>query len=139
MHGLLGEPDWLNPDHPNANPYGIPEGQIADDPLEPRISKAVDSIKMVDDEIPGDVTEDVQEAISRAKEVCFLGFGFDERNVERLGMPETSKGATALRATCLGKTGGEQEPIKKSFQNQRISLYPVACYDFMRDLELLFE
>jgi hypothetical protein len=139
VHGVLGEPDWLYPDHPNGNPYGIPDGKLVDDPLEPRIAKAVKSIKIVDDEIPEDITEDVQDAISKAQEICLLGFGFDERNLERLGMPQTVTSAQAVRATCYGKTGGEQQPIKKYFQNRSIHLYTAKCYDFMRDLELLSE
>lgn len=119
VHGRLGEPDWLYPDHPDGNPYGV-HGDIA---LVAAVAKAVPKVKIVDDEIPSSMIEDLQVPIQKAAFVYFIGFGFDERNLERLGGPGILPTSCVVRGTCLGKTAGEQQPILRHFGDMKIHLY----------------
>jgi hypothetical protein len=136
VHGCLGEPSWLYPDHPEANPYGITKP----DELTLAVKKAVAKIKIVDDEIPRDVIERLQIPLRAAQFVYFIGFGFDERNIARLGAPEVFDHSAIVRATCLNVTTLEQKPIERALNKWPIYLHPIHAHGFLRNhAEALFE
>ncbi len=118
VHGTLGEPDWLYPDRPGGNPYGVP-----DNGLVAAVAKAVPRMKIVSDEIPTSVIEDLQVVLQKAEFVYFIGFGFDDRNLERLGIPGILSPTAVVRGTSLGKTTMEQEPIIRCFREMKVHLY----------------
>jgi len=134
VHGSLGQPDWLYPDDPNGNPYGV-----SDDTLVQAVGKAINSIKVIDDEIPDAVLEAVQACLTQAEVVCFIGFGFDERNLERLATPACLASPAVIRGTCLGKTTGEQQPIIRHFGDRKIHLYEDDALQFLRRVDVLFD
>jgi hypothetical protein len=39
----------------------------------------------------------------------------------------------------LGKTTGEQQPIVKHFGQKKIHLYNSGSYDFLREIDVLFD
>ena len=136
VHGCLGEPDWLYPDRSEGNPYGLRGDDLAD-----AVAKAVPKIKIVDEEIPDTVIEDLRVPLQRAKYVYFIGFGFDERNLERLGSPDIFPASCVVRGTWLGKTILEQRSIRRHFGDRKIHLYPDDdALTFLRErAEALFD
>lgn len=137
VHGCLGEPEWLSPDHADANPYRV-EG---DSNFRTAIEKAVRKIKIVHEEISRSVIEDLQVPLQQAQRVYFIGFGFDERNLERLGSPGIFSPTADIRATALGKTSGELQPLERRFgEDHKIHLYPdLNALALLRHREALFD
>jgi hypothetical protein len=92
--------------------------------------------------------------ISQAQNVCFLGFGFDQTNVRRLGgtdirasgwINEAGVGVSAnFAATCLGLTEAEKRGAADSisingiFRNETISkMHPIKCTALLRETLIL--
>lgn len=74
------------------------------------------------EEIRRSVIEDLQVPLREADFAYFIGFGFDERNLERLGVPDVLPTSCVVRGTCLGKTALEQQPIHRHFGDRKIHL-----------------
>lgn len=84
VYGQLGKPDFLNED---GRPY-------TPDVTRPSLKKAVSGIEIVfeSEKMPIDRAEDIDLALSNAEVVCFLGFGYNKTNVDRLGINKSVKG-----------------------------------------------
>jgi hypothetical protein len=55
-----------------------------------------------------------KELINWAEKICFIGFGFDETNVERLGFPKHNLSRKEIYSTFYGKTIPELRNASKS-------------------------
>jgi hypothetical protein len=134
VHGTLGAPAWLYPDQSTANPYGVTA-----DKLEAAVAHAVDSIKNIHDDIDEITIEDLQVPLGSADFVYFIGFGFDQRNLERIGVPTIFKGMSVVRGTTLGLTEHELRPAVRLFNHKPIHFHHVDALTFMRShAEALF-
>jgi hypothetical protein len=123
VHGVLGQPDWLYPHSEDATSFGMPgdESQIIR-----TLRKAVRRIKIVHEEIDAATLEDIEVRLKRASYVYFLGFGFDERNLEKLGIPDSVKNASQVRGTALHWSKLEQFPVHRAFARTELQLYSSA-------------
>jgi hypothetical protein len=136
-HGLLGEPRWLASD--DKDPDATAFGALSTDALQSATAIAVRSMKMVDDTGSQTILEDVEAAIQKAAHLYFIGFGFEDRNTAKLGLPDSAKEAI-VRGTVLGMTALEQRPIHGLFGSQKVHLYPTDAMTFVSNYaETLFE
>lgn len=136
IHGLLGEPDWIYCDSEDGTPYGASETTE----LEKATRTAIRRIKIVDEEIERSVLEDVAVALQNAVFVYFIGFGFDERNLAKLGTPGNVRNATAVGGTAFGWSIAERMPVHRHFGDRQVALYPVDSIGFLRqNAEALFD
>jgi len=129
VHGVLGEPLWLYPDSENGTDYGA-----IDDALLGAVPKAVENIKIVDEEIAQAVIEDVEAALRKAVHVYFIGFGFDIRNLTKLRTPDSVSKALVL-GTAFEWTNSERLPVLRHFNSlgHAITLSNVNAIDFVRE------
>jgi len=93
-----------------------------------RLKKAIENIKLINNERDINKNQGFQNAyklIKKAKIIYFLGFGFDETNLERLNIElMTNK---SIRATAFGLEISKQRWIKRYFQKKAkviIYLFP---------------
>jgi hypothetical protein len=108
INGHLGEPRWLYPDSPTATEYG------ATDVLK-GVSIAAKTIRIVHEGPESEsVIEDAQAALTKAKFVYFIGFGYDNRNLKSLGTPSTIRDSVN-RATAYEMTELELQPARRHF------------------------
>ena len=138
---MLGEPQWLLDASTNstrvkecATVYG------GGDDLITSVAIAMKSIRIADDEIERAVLEDIVASIRKAAYVYFIGFGFDERNLEKLSAPASMQAAT-VRGTAFEWTRAERSPIARFFGDVKIHLYPKSdAIGFLREhAEALFD
>jgi hypothetical protein len=101
---------------------------------------ATQRIKIVDDEIEPSVVADAEAALQKADSVYIIGFGFDERNIKKLNLPNCLTGNRPILATAFGLTPIEQSPITRCFGGHQINLYPEDALTFVRSrAETLFD
>lgn len=136
IHGLLGLPDFLVEDgDPDTTAYGPHQKQLQDAAL-----IAAGQIRIVDEEIDKAVTADAQAAIAKATFVYFVGFGFDERNLRKLGIPEILFGKSNVHGTAFNLTEFERRPIEQCFEGAHIMLHAADALTFIRrHAEAFFE
>ena len=107
---LYGQLDSLIWQDRNGMPY-VPE-----DGLIHRIKGATKNIKLISDERDINKSLEFQKAyklIENAQKIYFLGFGFDETNLERLNI--TLMKGKSIRATALGLEPSRQRWAKRYF------------------------
>jgi len=135
LHGVLGEPSFLADGDGDTTPYGPPETDVAQN-----VRIATKHIKIVDEEIEESVLEDAAVSLQRAEFVYFLGFGYDERNLEKLGLTQNLQGSATVRGTVYGLTEAELAPILRCFQGRKLHPYAVQSLPFLRNhAESLFD
>lgn len=101
VHGLLGEPDWLEPKAEDATRFGHTTGNI-----ELVGEKAFRSIKIIGEDSRA---ADTEAMLGQAKYVYFLGFGFDERNLKKINVPASIRGNIGM--TRFGMSRAEIDTI----------------------------
>lgn len=114
VHGLLGDLDVLNPEKPGTTAYGPRDTQL---PIATSI--AAESIRIVHEPI-GEIIE-AQKALHEATHVYFVGFGYEERNLEKINVPGGLK-AKRVYGTCYHMTGLERTPVAKYFGRSGVSI-----------------
>lgn len=81
-------------------------------------------------------TIDIQETISEANRIYFLGFGYDERNLQLLGFPKILNDRHEIFGTAYEKTQGEIDRIKKSIAGNKsiktIKRFEIKSFDCLR-------
>lgn len=82
LHGSLSPLPEENPDHED---FLIPFGRGNDFLTVQGIKCAADNIKIVSENIQTEEVKLAKEKILSAEQICFLGFGFHETNLQRLG------------------------------------------------------
>lgn len=144
IYGWLGDPVT-----------SIQCGGLRDDLMEEYVRQAMDNLVIIPegrDDSPTVVA--AQKLIASAERICFLGFGFDETNVRRLGAPECFlnqdvnnypyRSLKRTIATCLGLTHaeyrrafvrifggqGDQDVLKRDF-------YQKNCIQTLRESLIL--
>jgi hypothetical protein len=130
VHGTLGECVWLNPSNGRANPYGIRPDHRS---FHHAVSIAASQIKNVHDEVDASVIEQLKRPLSTAEAIYFIGFGFDERNLERLGIPDVLKNPGAvINATRLGLTDQELRPALRVLNGRKVFWHDLDALTFVR-------
>jgi hypothetical protein len=137
VHGSLGAPQWMYEDHEDATPYGSNHhhAEFID-----TVRKAASAIRIVHEEIPPSSERD--DWLSQAEFVYFLGFGFEDRNLARLRIPEVLDPPTpvVVRATSLGKTALEMAPVVRRFERIPIRYAEEDTLTFLKNrAEALFQ
>ena len=139
VHGTLGDPEWLDSKAQRANPY---EMRPSHELFHRAVANAASMIKNVHDEIDETTLEDLSVPLGKAECVYFIGFGFDERNVQRLGIPSVLQHSSkvVLRGTRLGLTDLELRPSSPLFANHPLHLYDIDALTFLKTrAEALFD
>lgn len=126
VHGRLGKPDWIYHSPLEMTPYGATDGQLKDS-----TEKAVRSMNLVHEPSPEKDLEKAREALKDAEVVNFIGFGFDERNLLKLRLPECVSTMATLRATTYGLQRAEHEPLYRLFSS-RLKMHEVDACSFLR-------
>ena len=93
VYGQLGLPEFFDPD-------GRSYTTNAD---EPNVKKAVSGIEIVreSEAVPSERADEIDNLLSNAEVVCFLGFGYQKANVDRLHIEESFE-----RGKLLGSAFG---------------------------------
>src|SRR4029453_1039549 len=68
------------------------------------------------------VLEDIEVRLKKATYVYFIGFGFDDRNLQKLGIPDSVKDAHQVRGSTLHWSELEQAPVHRAFGQNKIRL-----------------
>ncbi len=132
VHGQLGTPSWLLDDSSDARPYGFSDRpRMEDDDI--RVSAR--QIRIVHEEISGDVLGDAHEALNAAKVVCFLGFGYHETNLERLQVHKLM--GKTVRGTTFGMPNGEIGKAKGGFLNVLLLDSHLDTLQFLRETDVI--
>ncbi len=128
LHGTLGPLPWQGQ-----------KGRAYDNSLTPEtVQIAKDGIKIIHEDPTGDRDRDFQEAkglMEKAEQVYFLGFGFDETNINRLGLAKMrGQGQRPVFATGFELTASEIARIT-SLSESRVRLYEnVDCISLLRTI-----
>lgn len=111
VYGKLGELPYVG--GPGVRPYSPSEGsKNASEAL-----AAKDSIKIVSEGVEGDPEFGrAKQLLSEAEVICFLGFGYLKKNVERLGLEHRPDGAL-LWGSAYDVRKGEREAIDVLFRS----------------------
>jgi hypothetical protein len=88
------------------------------------VRSAADTIRVISDDRRNDVLESLSIAanyLQNAERICFLGFGFDTTNLERLGLPtlQNPKGIE-FYATAIGLGQAERDDVVKKLRGRDV-------------------
>ena len=133
VYGSLGALPWQ--DKENGIPYN-PD-------LSPeQLKKAADNINILREEETPPAFADAHKLLQKAQNIYFLGFGFHERNIERLKIDELSKGTKNIRGTCMGLGQHDIYAFRgilsriQSTSNPKNALIGTTNYDFLHQIGL---
>jgi hypothetical protein len=124
LHGRLGFLPWQSAD---GRPY---VSQIVKGTLE----AAVEGIKIIHEDIKDGRDGDFEQAkalMNEAERVCFLGFGYNRTNLERLGVKDLPTTANAI-GSSIGLGNQEKKGIAKAC-NGRVQFLDGDCLHFVRE------
>jgi len=86
------------------------------------------------------VLEDAEVSLAKAVFVYFLGFGFDERNLQKLNVPQCLSSNAVIRSTTYRWSAAEVAAMRPLFGNHPNHLYSVDVISFLRETaEALFD
>ncbi len=135
FHGDLGEPSWyVDSSGPRrgARDYAC-EVHIPDRNV---IKYCAERIRLGVEGPGDDIVEDARAMLLRAECVCFIGFGYDPRSLERLQVADIMRGKV-IRGTALGLSSGERGPVERKFD--KIHLYDANAHKFLRDTDVVHQ
>lgn len=100
---------------------------------------AAESVKVVSDQISDEIVLKAQRAISEAERVCFLGFSFHPKNVDRLGLRPARE--RLQYATAFGERGAAVERFRDAltgtYMRPTIGGKEEGCAAFLLDHPVL--
>lgn len=125
LHGNLGNLEVL---HGNGRPYSpIPNVDA--------LRQCANTIKIIHEDVVGSPEFPMaQHLIDQAEVICFLGFGYNEVNLERIFAAETAYRQTLkkqLYGTSYGFPEGEKQVVRQRFNN-RIQLDDMTVVNALR-------
>ena len=145
VYGSLGPLPWQSP-QAETIPYGV------DSLRRNQVIRARWNIKVLHEEGDGDAQRNfdvAKEWLRSAERILFLGFGFLQANVERLGLGEVLQPHQDIRATCKGLERTSREAVefctewahRQNDSSGKVAiLFPHAdadCYEFLHDHAVL--
>lgn len=124
VYGQLGQPDFLDP----AGRAYLPK---RDHHI---VSKCASEIKVIPDNMAVSVEfERAHSFIAAADHLCFIGFGFDELNVQRLNAADCFGGKCVL-ITAYHMSGTQRSAAEGSFDRKvTLGLYEQDALRFLQD------
>lgn len=139
IHGDLGQPSWA------PSRAGVIEARRGYEPFSEQVLDAdlqmfADRIKVIHEEIAGDTVAQAREWVREAHRVCFIGFGYHNTSLKRLGVSELFSLARRPEfiGTCVGLEGGELAPVMRTFQGQ-LNRYACEALPFLRQTEIVHD
>jgi SIR2-like domain len=133
VHGDLGKPDWV----------GIHDREFRR-AYEPQVSiqvvqKCAERIRLVTDELPSDDPHisAARNCIQNAEKIVFMGFAYDHRNLDRLGILGKKWSELQVWGTCYDLTQGDIGRIQSTFNE--ITLNPSMAHQYVESLPVLHD
>ena len=97
------------------------------------------SIRLAHEEADEEVLTKVSRALHTADTVHFLGFSYEQSNLDRLGLSVNFRETPCL-GTALGMSTGERSRVKRAFQPRGgIDLRKEDAKTFLRETTLLHQ
>jgi hypothetical protein len=121
LHGRLRFLPWQNK---SARPYTVDISPEA-------LKVSTDNIKVIHEDITDGRDEDFKRAkslLADAEQIVLMGFGYNPKNIERLGIADLPEGKAI--GTCQG-LGGRGEDAARSACNGRVKLIGGDCIQFI--------
>ena len=132
LYGQLGELPYINTD-------GIRfDGTVNAD----KLRKCVEGIKIIHEDVSGNPRfQQAQELLAKAERICFLGFGYDQTNLERLMVRVTNRDQH-ICGSAVGFRSRECQFIENRIKKMGFkNLTSIASYhdcgdtiDFLREM-----
>jgi hypothetical protein len=137
FHGDLGEPNWLVD---SSGPREGSRGYSCDSHIPDReiIRWCANRIRLGSEGAIETAKEDAHELLKWARRVCFIGFGYDERSLERVDVAELTEGK-AVFGTVRGIPTGRLGRIKAAFPKNNIKLLDKSALEFLQTTGLIHE
>lgn len=112
VHGRLPElPAHIDKGNPFSEPIS---GQVLQEWIT-WASEAAPNINVVFDPLEQARLDRARAAVQQARVVCFLGFGYHDDNLKRLGIPETTSSSRYVFGSAFGLREGEKARIARRF------------------------
>jgi hypothetical protein len=96
-----------------------------------------DDINLIRDTFDTSYKINIQETISEASRLYFLGFGYDHRNLKLLGFPEILSEKHEVYGTAFNRTHGQIDIIKKSIVGDKsiksLEIKSCDCLQLLRE------
>ena len=125
LHGTLGFLPWQK--SKDTRPYAV-------DTSAESLTVSMDSIKVIHEDISDGRDDDFKRAksvLGDAEQIVLMGFGYNSKNIERLGIADLPDGKAI--GTCQG-LGPKGEDATRSACNGRVKLINSDCTDVIREL-----
>ena len=106
------------------------------------IDDAADRISVTSDAISKDVLDLACEVVRGASVVCFLGFGYNLRNIEKLGFPDDTGPSSQVRevfGSAYGMTGGDRATVMRRLGSIKLGDQDTNCLGLLKDRPVLQE
>lgn len=139
LHGQIGYLKELNPDSYRPYDTKVDVG---------RLNQARNGIRVVHEPVENDpVFREAHTYLRNAKHVIFLGFGFLDKNIERLKLDENRMNNTSYWGTGVGVTTWEAQNYARLFPKNRSGEGPLgltidtsikSVKDYLREYGYLF-
>jgi len=119
VHGSLGRTD-----------FGGTDDRLGD------LRQAGAEIKIIHEEAN---TEEAKALLCEARQICFLGFGYDDENLQKLDVRESLKGKREVHGTFFGKQNAEIQAALRLFPERRITPFPGDALAFLRTVSVILD
>ena len=101
VHGVLAQPAWLSKEHrDDPDAFALEYGQVPT--VDELRGECATQIQIVHENPETQTTLGAKDLLRQAEVVGFIGFGFNERNLRKIGCPEILQGK-AVYGTCYGR------------------------------------
>lgn len=132
IHGRIGSEKWCDPREQKPSRSYINHAKAED------LQSLFNEIRIVHEDVQQPVVNQARAWLAAAKTICFLGFGFNKTNLNRLGVLEINSG-TRIVGTALGLSEPEVKRVERRFGRQRphIQLHDMSSYDLLRQTDVL--
>jgi len=84
------------------------------------VRAAADGIQIIHETITAERFERAHQFLGKAERICFVGFGYDETNLDRLLQPEQNV-LVKVVGSALGLTPGETQFVRNVFSKHRFN------------------
>ena len=88
----------------------------------------------------GPEIDEIKLAVSEARSICFLGFGYDQTNMKAIGLPESLHAGQVIYGSYLGSTKKEINDVVVFLANHQhgvntrdIMINDCGCVQLLRE------
>ena len=130
LYGNLNDLPWQNED---GRPYNNETSDIS------ALKKSASRIRIIHEDIEKDPTfQKAHEILNKAEKIIFLGFGYNQTNLNRLKIKDCF--GKDIQGTCHGLPPAEISEVEKYFANGKhiaITLFGMSAISFLKDHSIL--